>query len=280
MSGNDAEIFLQGQLTQDITRLQTGRALDAAWCNPKGRVIATMKMISADAGTGLLLPAGIAASVLQRISIYKLRADVQLELAADWQCIAVQSAAALQQLEKIKLLPEQAGNASCSNDLLTTICLSSVPFVVEVFGSSLAMQELNCEQILDDRSWACALIRAGRVRIDEDNGEKYTPHMLSLDLAGAVSFDKGCYTGQEVVARTEHRGRSRRRLARYECESANNAAGDELFLDDVSVGTVVNASGHDVLAVTPVEIHAKTLTLQGQAARPAWLHQEPVKPVN
>lgn len=271
VSGTDAEIFLQGQLTQDVARLQYGRVLDAAWCSPKGRVIVTMRLISGDDGINLLLPAGIAASVLQRISIYKLRSKVQLELATDWNCIAVQSGAALQKLEETSLLPEKARNARCGNGQLTSICLATDPFVVEVFGPASALDKLCCEQILDQRSWRSLLIRSGCVRIDQDNSEKYTPHMLSLDLAGAVSFDKGCYTGQEVVARTEHRGRSRRRLARYACAAASIATGDELFAENVSVGTVVNASGHDVLAVTPVEIQAKTLTLHGEAACPAAL---------
>lgn len=269
VAGPEAGSFLQGQLTQDVTRLQPERALNAAWCNPKGRVIATMTMIRTDDGIGLILPAGIAANVLQRISIYKLRADIQLEITADWKCVAVQTDSDLQQLEEIGVLPEAARNASRSNGRMTTICISTLPFVVEVFGSAAALDELHCEQILDQGSWRSTLIRSGSVCIDADNSEKYTPHMLSLDLAGAVSFDKGCYTGQEVVARTEHRGRSRRRLARYVCVSVNNATGDALYADDVAVGTVVNASGPDVLAVTPVDSHAKTLTLHGKAAQPA-----------
>ena len=275
--GDDAESFLQGQLTQDVGNLRPEIALPAAWCNPKGRVVTTMNMIRSADGIGLLLPAGIATIVVQRISIYKLRAAVKLELAADWDCIAIQSETGLERLHDIGLLPETTYGSYCNSGQLGSICIDTDPLVVEVFGPDKAILDLGVGQVIDDATWRSALIRAGKLLIDEGNSEKYTPHMLSLDLAGAVSFDKGCYTGQEVVARTEHRGRSRRRLARFTCEFADNATGNELFDDDSPVGVVVNASGHDVLAVVPVDAHVKVLSLNGKAARPValpWQEQD------
>lgn len=271
VSGADADSFLQGQLTQDVRQLRPDTTLPAAWCNPKGRVVATMKMIPSAEGIGLLLPAGIAETVLQRISIYKLRAAIQLELAADWDCVAIRSERSLQQLREIDLLPETTFRSYGNSGQLSSVCIETDPFIVEVFGPDSALRDLRIEQVIDDAAWRSALIRTGSVLIDEDNCEKYTPHMLSLDLAGAISFDKGCYTGQEVVARTEHRGRSRRRLARFECEFTDNASGDELFDDESAVGIVVNASGHDVLAVVPTDVHTKELSLNGKAARSAAL---------
>jgi len=271
VSGEDADAFLQGQLTQDVEKLQAESALPAAWCNPKGRVVATMNMIRTADGIGLLLPAGIATTVLQRISIYKLRAAIEIELASDWGCVAMRSPECLQHLREIGLMPETTRDSRRSNGRLSSVCVDTDPLLVEVCGPHTALLDSGIRPDIDDKAWRSALIRAGRVVIDESNSEKFTPHMLSLDLAGAVSFDKGCYTGQEVVARTEHRGRSRRRLARFDCESADNASGDELFDGESPVGLVVNASGHDVLAVAPAETHAKVLSLNGRAARPAAL---------
>jgi len=277
LHGDDTESFLQGQLTQDVGYLRPEITLPAAWCNPKGRVVTTMNMIRSADGIGLLLPAGIAATVAQRISIYKLRAAVEIELEADWNCVAIQSETGLERLREIGLLPETVCRSYRYSGQLGSICIATDPLVVEVFGPDKAIPDLGIGQAIDDAAWRSALIRAGNVLIDEGNSEKYTPHMLSLDLAGAVSFDKGCYTGQEVVARTEHRGRSRRRLARFNCEFADNASGDDLFDDDKPVGVVVNASGHDVLAVVPVDAHAKVLSLNGKAARPValpWQEQD------
>jgi folate-binding protein YgfZ len=271
ISGTDADLFLQGQLTQDIARLQSGTALPAAWCTPKGRVVATMSLLRSDDGIRLLLPAGIATTFLQRISIYKFRADVRFELQPDMAGMAVRTGVDIQRLEDSSLMPDAAVNSCRSNGPLTAICIATDPLVIEVFGPADKLQELGCQHPLDEAEWRSILIRAGVVRISADNSEKYTPHMISLDLAGAVSFDKGCYTGQEIVARTEHRGKSRRRLARYECDFTNIAVGDELFDGDQAVGIVVNTSGADVLAVTPADIHDKVLSLNDAEARPVTL---------
>lgn len=277
ISGADADLFLQGQLTQDIERLQSDTALPAAWCTPKGRVVATMTMVRSDDGISLLLPAGIATVFLQRISIYKLRADVQLELQPDVHGMAVQTDADIQRLTDSSLMPDASVHSCRSNGPLTAICIAADPLVVEIFAPADKLQELGFQDPVDESTWQSILIRAGAVRISADNSEKYTPHMISLDLAGAVSFDKGCYTGQEIVARTEHRGKSRRRLARYECDATNIAVGDELFDGDQSVGIVVNISGSDVLAVSPAELHDKVLSLNDAPARPASLpwHTQP-----
>ena len=86
--------------------------------------------------------------------------------------------------------------------------------------------------------------------------------MLNLDLLGAISFEKGCYTGQEVVARTQNLGKSKRRLMRYR-SAATLALGDKLSDGDRDVGEVINVIENDLLAVTPVDLHDKTLIANG-----------------
>ena len=112
-----------------------------------------------------------------------------------------------------------------------------------------------------------AKIRAGIPEITEHYSEKFTPHMLNLDLLGAISFEKGCYTGQEVVARTQNLGRSKRRLMRYRTDAAL-AIGDSLSDEDRHVGEVVNVAGNDLLAVTPVDVHDRTLLANGVEVTP------------
>jgi folate-binding Fe-S cluster repair protein YgfZ len=92
--------------------------------------------------------------------------------------------------------------------------------------------------------------------------------MLNLDRLGAISFDKGCYTGQEVVARTENLGESKRRLMRYRYEAPDVAIGDKLSDGERDVGTVVNVQGTKLLAVTPVASHDRALTINGVTATP------------
>ncbi len=269
--GDDAESFLQGQLTQDLATLTADAALPAAWCTPKGRVVATMRLVRSDDCICLLVPAAIADTFLQKISIYKLRADVQFETKTDWHGVALQADADLQKLDAQRLLPDPTINSCRSSDSHITACIATDPLTIEVFAPTEKIEGFDFQQPLDETDWRVTLIRSGIVRISANNSEKYTPHMISLDLAGAVSFNKGCYTGQEIVARTEHRGKSRRRLARYSCDASDIAVGDELFDGELAVGVVVNAAGGEVLAVTPADIHDKVLLLKGADARPGLL---------
>jgi folate-binding Fe-S cluster repair protein YgfZ len=93
--------------------------------------------------------------------------------------------------------------------------------------------------------------------------------MLNLDKLGYISFSKGCYTGQEVVARTENLGKSKRRLIRYKADEEGIKVGDKLSDGERNVGEVVNVTGCDVLAVTPVEMHGQSLKVDDVTISPA-----------
>jgi tRNA-modifying protein YgfZ len=96
------------------------------------------------------------------------------------------------------------------------------------------------------------LIRTGVARIAAEQSEKFTPHMLNLDLLDAISLDKGCYTGQEIVARTHYKGATKRRTVRFESEVPVNV-GNKVSVGDRDVGEVLNAADLDLLAVVPVD---------------------------
>ena len=114
----------------------------------------------------------------------------------------------------------------------------------------------------DYQAWRLANLRAGIPEILAAQSEAFTPHMLNLDLLGAVSVDKGCYPGQEIVARTHFRGKTKRRMLRFE-SAAPVAPGDKLTLDGREVGEVLNAIGTDLLAVAPVANAGDELTVNG-----------------
>ena len=213
IGGTDAVEFLQGQLTQDLSLLAAAGQLPAAWCNPKGRVVVTIRLVQIGDGIGLIVPAGMADHVVQRLSMYRLRSKVDISEPSDaWI------------------------------DLIDA----------------------------DDADPA-TLIRTGVPTIDESNTEQFTPHMLNLEKLGAISFAKGCYTGQEVVARTENLGKSKRRLMRYEAERDGIKVGDKLSDGERNVGEVVNVAGRDLLAVTPVECHEQALTINDASVTPTGL---------
>ena len=213
VGGTDSVEFLQGQLTQDVSLLAAAGKLPAAWCNPKGRVIVTMRLIQQDETIGLIVPDNMADRVVQRLTMYRLRSKVDISAPSDnWR------------------------------DLVAA-----------------------------DEADPAALIRAGVATIDETNSEAYTPHMLNLDKLGFLSFTKGCYTGQEIVARTEHLGKSKRRLKCYEADRTGISVGDKLIDDERTVGEVVNVVGRDLLAVAPVELHEQTLTANDATVTPTGL---------
>ena len=110
--------------------------------------------------------------------------------------------------------------------------------------------------------WLLENLRAGIPEIWQAQSEQFTPHMLNLDLIGAVSFDKGCYPGQEIVARTHYRGASKRRTHRFESRQPV-AAGDKVSDGERDVGEVLNAIGCDLLAVIPSERANDALSVNG-----------------
>jgi len=127
------------------------------------------------------------------------------------------------------------------------------------------LDDLGLDAPIDFDTWMRANIEAGSAVIAAAETEKYTPAMLNLDLIGGVSFDKGCYPGQEVVARTHYRGASKRRLYRYGLDGTVTS-GDKITLDGRDVGTVVNATIGQCLAVVPVDsCNADGLAVEGHA---------------
>ncbi|MBT8101030.1 MAG: hypothetical protein KJO82_14845 [Gammaproteobacteria bacterium] len=147
---------------------------------------------------------------------------------------------------------------------------AKVEFAIEVG----AERHLQMEGSLDD--WLLGRLKAGIVEIGSEQSEKFTPHMLNLDRIGAVSLDKGCYTGQEVVARTHYRGASKRRCFRYRAASPIQS-GDKVTDGNRKIGEVVNAIGTDLLAVVPVAQSDATLYVNDVALTIVQLDANPEK---
>ena len=273
VAGSDAGEFLQGQLTQDMEQLAQIGSLPAAWCNPQGRVISILRILMTDDGYGLVLPASVAGTVCERLSVYRLRTNVSIEVAdSDWTCLVFNTNADLNQLEKLGLKPKQEINACRIDHGLIAINVGIEEQCVELMGFYANMEKvgITAAQNTEPDFLRGAKIRAGIPEILSSQSENYTPHMLNLDLLGAVSFDKGCYMGQEIVARTQFLGSSKRRLMRYRI-GETVACGDKLSDGQRDVGEVINVSGNNLLAVTPVELHDKVLFITGVEVIPASL---------
>ena len=131
---------------------------------------------------------------------------------------------------------------------------------VELSVESATPGQLGLEGSFED--WRLANLRAGIPEIGASQSEQFTPHMLNLDLLGAASVDKGCYPGQEIVARTHFRGATKRRMLRFR-SPGTVAPGDKVLDGERTAGEVVNAIGNDLLAVVPLDRAEGKLTVNG-----------------
>ena len=270
LSGPDSTQFLQGQMTQDVEALQNGLSLPSAWCSPKGRVLVTCRLLAMDKRLLMTVPPASSEATLQRLQMYRLRAKVDIRMDSEYACSAFGGATARQLAAAIGM-PDDA--SSWHDAGLSCVRLAGPEPVLEVIArpGALSDAQVDPEQALDDGAWAKRRLAAGLVDIDASNAEKFTPHMLNLDRVGAISFTKGCYTGQEIVARTEHLGKVKRRANLYRCVGGTVKVGDRPEFEGAVIGEVVNAAGDLALAVVPVDRFGTPLTV-GQVT----LHPEPL----
>lgn len=268
--GPDAASFLQAQLTQDIEHVSDTSSPLAAWCTPKGRVVVVVRLLELPDGYGLVMPPAVARDVLASLQKYRLRAKVDLAVSApSWQSLALSGDDDLSRLEAADLLPDARRDASRQRDGITSVRLSARHALIEVYGETEAAARIGLENTAahSTMEWRAARIAAGIADIDGDTSGKFTPHMLNLDRLGAVSFDKGCYAGQEVIARTQHRGNTRRRLANFVAD-ADVAPLDRLTRDGRDVGEVVAAAGRSFLALLTADAERAEVQVGNTRAAP------------
>ena len=212
-SGPDAVRFLQGQLSSDVAALGTARTQLAGFHNPQGRVIAVLRLVPL-AGDDLLalLPRELVAPVSARLGKYVLRAKVKLaDDSAAWRISALLGGAAAD--APPLTLPAAPGELTRSGEQLVARVSGAPPRCLLVAPHS-APALAGCAAG-EPAAWQRLAIAAGEAQVYGATSEEFVAQMLNLDLLGAIAFDKGCYTGQEVIARAHYRGRVKRRLQRF-----------------------------------------------------------------
>ena len=249
-SGTDAQAFLHGQLTCDVAALQMGSSTYGGYCTPKGRLLATFLLwLSAD-GYTMLLPSALVESIRKRLAMYVLRSKIKIEdLTTDLACAGVFGADAAQQISALGGMASERLHGAVIHEGVTVIQLPVQRYLA-------IMPRAQAGIVEGDDVWTRLDIAAGIPFILPVTQEEFVPQMANLDLIGALSYTKGCYPGQEIVARTHYLGRLKQRMYRASV-TAPVAAGDKLYcaeLGDQSGGMIVNsargADGRfDVLAV-------------------------------
>jgi folate-binding protein YgfZ len=260
--GVDAVKFLQGQLSNDVAQLSAQRSLQAGYHNPQGRTIALIRLVQWDADDILaVVPRELATGVASRLSKFVLRVKVVDESAA-WRVSGLVDAAspaadstrgALGSLE----LPASVG-AQARGEGAVYVCVGDQTprwlVISPADGPSPALDY----PVGDRETWQRLDVAAGQPQVYAATSEEFVAQMLNLDALNAISFDKGCYTGQEVIARAHYRGRVKRRMQRFVArEACQLSPGDSGQLADGRTFKVVQAAqladGRcDFLAVAPL----------------------------
>jgi len=276
-TGPDALSFLQGQVSNDTRRLAEGQPLLAAYSSPQGRVLAILHLLPHSSGVIALLPRELVLPTLERLRKFVLRAKVQLEDAGESLCVAGQHGAralqdagiAVPQAPQSYVETDGIGVAAVNGDVQRNWVVGAVKDLAahpltrdggdaagDIEHEHAARDMGPPEQIEHD--WRLADVRAGLPQIYLATSETFVAQMLNLDLLDGISFTKGCYTGQEIIARTQHLGRIKRRLFRLRLPQGQWSRGQALHLADGRTGRlteVVQTSDgcYEALAVLSLE---------------------------
>ena len=246
-TGEDRDDFLQGQLTQDLRSVDARFPVRlAASCDAKGRVLAVLTLIRHGDRLLLAVRADQAEAWLTHALRFRLRARVDLVPCEDLTLVAAAS---------------DGGWSPLADDALEQTLTENPSWRVGGVAERL-VPVTEAADSLDATVWRTARIEAGIADVGPAAAGDFTPHMLGLDLVGAISFSKGCYTGQEVVARTEHLGAVKRRAQRVRVSEGSLEEGAALHSGERTAGRIVVASGNSALAVLPVADDGQPLTLE------------------
>jgi folate-binding protein YgfZ len=249
-TGADAVSFLQGQVSNDTQRLTEHTPVLAAYSTAQGRVLALIYLLPHSSGVVAILPREILEPTMERMRKFILRAKVRIEDAADL-VVAGQFGGAAPQAQATSRYVEHdgIGMAPVGHDENRQWIIGP-PEKIAASADAAAAKHI-------EEQWRLADIRAGLPQVYTATSEAFVAQMLNLDLLDGISFTKGCYTGQEIIARTQHLGRIKRRLFRLRLPSGTWKVGQALRLADGRQGRlteVIESAGRtEALAVLSVE---------------------------
>ena len=228
VAGTDAATFLQGQLTQDVLGLDAHRAALAGWCSAKGRLLASFVVWRPAADEVLMAcSADLLPAALKRLSMFVLRAKCKLsDASAEVALHGVAGAAAT------------VAEWRCADDLVGLPPVHGTARALRL-GSAPALPALAAD------AWSWLEVASGVPRIVAATAEQFVPQMVNFEVVGGVNFQKGCYPGQEVVARSQYRGTLKRRAFVFESPAAAAAPAQEIFHSanhEQPAGMVANAA--------------------------------------
>jgi folate-binding protein YgfZ len=257
-TGTEAAGFLQGQLSNDTRRLSGGSPVLAAYSSVQGRVAAVLRLLPHSSGIIAVLPRELVVPTLERLRKFVLRAKVQLADVSDHFTVAGYPLSALA-TDALPVPTEVGGYAESDGVGVARVNSSSERYWV--IGDRTALAPRVAQHAADPASaehhWRLADIREGQPQVYAATHELFIAQMLNLDLIDGISFSKGCYTGQEIIARTQHLGRIKRRMFRLRLPEGHWTIGQTIALRDGRSGRLTEVAradeGWEALAVLTLE---------------------------
>ncbi len=252
-AGLDAAVFLQGQLTQDVQALDDGRACWAGYCSAKGRLLATF-LVWRPAPDEFLLAcrSDVLHTTLKRLSMYVMRAKCKLSDASE-------------QVPLVGCWGASAATPALAPGQVRDGCIGLTP--VQGLARSIIMRVTHASDDEPEKRsvWAWMEVASGVPQVVGSTGDAFVPQMINWELVGGVSFKKGCFPGQEVVARSQYRGTLKRRMQLFS-SGAPMVAGQEVFHASDALqpaGTVVNAASYQGNHLALVSLKSAVLDATG-----------------
>jgi folate-binding protein YgfZ len=269
VSGSAAASFLQGQLTSDVVGLALDSSRLAGHCSPKGRMLASFRIFKLDDTIYLQLPSTVVQPAVHRLRMYLLRTEATIGDASDrLASVGIAGDCAPSLLATcLDAVPEQDNHLTRGGEITTIRIPGTIPRF-EILGPPASLEGLwdvlaAKATVVNGDYWALLDIRAGIPNLYPQTSDAFVPQMANLQLLDGVSFKKGCYTGQEVVARMQYLGRLKRRMYRARISSDQPPSpGDALHCpsssSEQSTGRVVDArvnrdGEYELLTVVEIE---------------------------
>jgi folate-binding protein YgfZ len=258
-SGDDARSYLHNQLTSDVDHLAADQAQYSAWCSPKGRMLASFLLFRSEADYLALLSSDLVEFIEQRLRIYVLRSKVKIaDRSAEHRIIGLSGPRAAAALRAAGLEAPAAAMTTARFAEGSVIRLDETRHLIVVAAEAASRIEQGLSAgaaPADVAAWQWLDVAAGIPWIRAATREAFVPQMVNFERIGGVSFNKGCYPGQEIVARARYLGKIRRHLYRTHADGPLQA-GMPIFsgTPDRPCGQIAHAAaapggGYDALAV-------------------------------
>ncbi|MDP1930326.1 MAG: hypothetical protein Q8L60_02595 [Gammaproteobacteria bacterium] len=264
VTGEDAAKFLQGQLTCNVEKVTTTYSISGAYCDINGRIISDLRLIAMNDTLYLLCASGMGFALKKILDKYIVFSNAKTALASNqYERYGMYGADAKETINSLfGAVPELQDQVLQIKGGVVFRLAGSEPryeLLLSVEQDEM-LERLQDIGVTDDlEEWELADIREGIVHINPEIQDTYTPQLLNYDLTGFIDFKKGCYTGQEIIARMHYRGTAKKRLFRAAVQDIRASLNSQIMHSSEIVGEIVSVAmtdtgSYELLAILPCDL--------------------------